>query len=165
MLQFSCNACHCNKSHKLSFSTSTITSTRPLQIIFLDVWTSPILSSNGFKYYIIFVDHFIKYIWLYPLTHKSQVKDVFLRFKAITEKHFHQHIHTLYSDNGGEYIALTSLLALHGISHLTTLLTHLNIMVSLNGDTFKLWKPASPSFPMIPFRYSFGLMFLLLQFT
>jgi len=37
MLQFSCNACHCNKSHKLSFSTSTITSTRPLQIIFSDV--------------------------------------------------------------------------------------------------------------------------------
>ena len=120
MLQFSCNACHCNKSHKLSFSMSTLTSTRPLQIIFSDVSTSPILSSDGFKYYIIFVDHFTKYIWLYPLTHKSQVKDVFLRFKAITEKHFHQHIHTLYLDNGGEYVALTSLLTLHGISHLTT---------------------------------------------
>jgi len=84
MLQFSCNACHCNKSHKLSFSMSTLTSTRPLQIIFSDVWTSPILSSDGFKYYIIFVDHFTKYIWLYSLTHKSQVKDVVLRFKAIT---------------------------------------------------------------------------------
>ena len=120
MLQFSCNACHCNKSHKLSFSKSTLTSTRPLQIIFSDVWTSPILSSDGFKYYVIFVDHFTKYIWLYPLTHKSQVKDVFLRFKAITEKHFNQHIHTLYSDNGGEYVALTHLLLLHGISHRTT---------------------------------------------
>nr|TKR89925.1 hypothetical protein D5086_0000238180 [Populus alba] len=29
-------------------------------------------------------------------------------------------IHTLYSNNGGEYVALTSLLVLHGISHLTT---------------------------------------------
>ena len=62
MLQFSCNACHCNKSHKLSFSMSTLISTRPLQIIFSDVWTSPILSSDGYKYYAIFIDHFTKYI-------------------------------------------------------------------------------------------------------
>jgi transposase InsO family protein len=116
----SCDACHCNKSHKLSFSTSTITSTRPLQIIFSDVWTSLIMSYDGFKYYVIFVDHFTKYIWLYPLKQKSHVKDIFIRFKAITKKHFNQNIHTLYSDNGGEYVALTNLLALHGISHRTT---------------------------------------------
>jgi hypothetical protein len=48
------------------------------------------LFSDGFKYYVIFVDHFTKYIWLYPLTHISQVKNVFFRFKAITEKYFHQ---------------------------------------------------------------------------
>jgi hypothetical protein len=89
MLQFFCNACHCNNSYKLSFSKSIIISTYPLQIIFSDVWTSPILSSDGFKYYVIFVDHFTKYIWLYPLIHKSQVKYAFLHFKAITEKHFH----------------------------------------------------------------------------
>ena len=64
---FSCNACLCNKSHKLPFSTSSLVSTHPLQIIFSDVWTSPVISSNGFKYYVIFVDHFTKYIWFYPL--------------------------------------------------------------------------------------------------
>ena len=118
--KFSCDACHCNKSHKLSFSTSTITFTRPLQIIFSDVWTSPIMSYDGFKYYVIFVDYFTKYIWLYPLKQKSHVNDIFVRFKAITEKHFNQNIHTLYYDNNGEYVALTNLLAFHGISHLTT---------------------------------------------
>jgi len=118
--KLSCDACHCNKSHKLSFSTSTITSTRPLYIIFSDVWTSPIISYDGFKYYVLFVDHFTKYIWLYPLKQKSHVNDIFIQFKAITEKHFNQNIQTLYSDNGGEYVALTNLLALHGISHHTT---------------------------------------------
>ena len=101
---FLCNACHCNKSHKLSFSNSFIVSSRPLQIIFSDVLTSPVLSNQGFKYYVIFVDHFTKYIWFYPLKHKSEVKDVFIRFKAIVEKHFTLKICTLYSDNGGEYL-------------------------------------------------------------
>jgi hypothetical protein len=63
---------------------------------------------------------FHKYIWLYSLKQKSQVKNIFLSFKAITKKHFNQNIHTLYSNNDGEYIALANLLTFHDISHLTT---------------------------------------------
>ena len=117
---FSCNACLCNKSHKLSFSNSTIVTTKPLEVIFSDVWTSPIYSPHGFKYYVIFIDHFSKYIWFYPLKHKSDVKEVFIRFKAIVEKHFTSTIQTLYSDNGGEYLSLANFLSTNGISHLTT---------------------------------------------
>jgi histone deacetylase 1/2 len=117
---YSCNACLCNKSHRLPFSNSTIVSTKPLEIIFSDVWTSPIFSHNGFKYYVIFIDHFTKYIWFYPLKNKSDVKEVFIRFRAIVEKHFNSTIKTLYSDNGGEYISLANFLSTNGISHLTT---------------------------------------------
>ena len=63
---FLCNVCHYNKNHKLPFSTSTVVSSQPLEIIFSDVWTSLVISHNGFKNYIIFVDHFTKYIWFYP---------------------------------------------------------------------------------------------------
>ena len=62
---FSCNACHNYKNHKLSFFKSTLVSTQPLEIIFSDMWTSPIISTYGFKYYVIFVDHFTRYIWCY----------------------------------------------------------------------------------------------------
>ena len=117
---FSCNACLCNKSHKLSFSTSTLVSFQPLEIIFSHVWTSPIISHDDFKYYVIFIDHFTKYIWFYPLKQKSEVKDVFIRFKAIVEKYFDKNIKTLYSDNGGEYIVLAKFLATNGVSHKTT---------------------------------------------
>ncbi|KAJ6861975.1 retrovirus-related pol polyprotein from transposon RE2 [Populus alba x Populus x berolinensis] len=118
--EFSCNACLCNKSHKLPFSTSTLVSTKPLQVIFSDVWTSPVTSSTGFKYYVIFVDHFTKYLWFYPLTRKSEVLDVFQRYKSIVENYFNQRIVTLYSDNGGEYSALKAFLSNAGITHLTT---------------------------------------------
>lgn len=112
--------CLSNKSQKLSFAQSTIISNSPLETIFSDVWTSPIISTNGFKYYVIFVEHFTRYIWFYPLMHKSNVKNIFIWFKAIFKKHFDKTIKTLYSDNSDEYIALTDFLSTNGISHLTT---------------------------------------------
>ena len=80
-----CNACHCNKSHKLPFHSSSITSTQPLQIIFFDMWTSVVFTYDDFKYYVIFVDHYTKYIWYYPFKCKSHVYDVFVKFKALVE--------------------------------------------------------------------------------
>jgi hypothetical protein len=117
---FSCNACLCNKSHKLPFSNSSLISTHPLQIVFSDVWMSPILSSDGFKYYVIFVDHFTKYVWFYPLKRKSDVDEVFTRYKAIVENYFQHRIITLYTDNGGEYLGLRTFLSKAGITHMTT---------------------------------------------
>lgn len=84
------------------------------------MWTSPLTSLDGFKYYLVIVDHFTRYTWLYPLKQKSQVKEVFVAFKALVENRFQSRIRTLYSDNGGEFIALRSFLTQHGISHLTT---------------------------------------------
>ena len=115
-----CSACLCNKTHKLPFATSTVSSSKPLEVIYSDVWSSPILSKDGFKYYVLFVDHFTKYMWLYPLKQKSDVHAVFVRFKTLVEKFFKTPIISLYSDNGGEYIALRHTLAQHGISHFTT---------------------------------------------
>lgn len=122
-----------NKSHKLSFSDSSITSTRPLEIIFTDVWSSPILSTDHFKYYLVLVDHYTRYSWLYPLKQKSllfffffflkqksQVKETFVAYKELVENRFQTRIGTLFLDNGGEFIALISYLQQHGISHLTS---------------------------------------------
>lgn len=115
-----CNACLSNKSHKLSFAKSTITLTRPLQVIYSDVWTSPVYSIVGYKYYVIFVDYFTKYTWCYPLKQKYDVKDIFKRFKIIVEKHFDNSIKTFYFDNRGEFIALRDFLSINDIAHLTT---------------------------------------------
>ena len=115
-----CNACSINKMHKMPFSTSTLKSSFPLDIVFSDVWTSPLVPIDDFNYYVIFVDHYTRYTWRYPLKKKSQVHDVFQRFKALVENRFQTKIRTLYTDNGGEYIALTAFLASNGISHCTT---------------------------------------------
>lgn len=118
--QLPCSHCLINKSHKLPFYSNTISSTHPLHYIYSDVWTSPILSIDNFKYYLIFVDPYTRYTCLYPLKQKSHVKETFITFKALIENHFGSKIQNLYSDNGGEYIALRSFLSEHGISHLTS---------------------------------------------
>lgn len=61
-LSFNCNACQFNKSHKLPFNHSTLVSHSPLDIVYTDLWTSHVHSLDGFKYYVVFVDHFTKYI-------------------------------------------------------------------------------------------------------
>ena len=81
---------------------------------------SPVISVDNYRYYVVFVDHFTRYSWLYPSKTKSQVRDVFTAFKALVESKFNLKIGTLYSDNGGEYMALKSFLSAAGISHLTS---------------------------------------------
>lgn len=75
-----CHSCPMGKSHKLPFNLSTFVSSFPLELIDLDVWTSPKYSMNGFKYYAIFIDHYSRYSWLFPLKLKS---DVFATFVAL----------------------------------------------------------------------------------
>ena len=115
-----CNDCLLNKTQKLPFHQSTIVSTHPLEFVFSDVWQSPVPSTQNHKYYLIFVDHFTRYTWLFPLTAKSQVKEIFLTFKPLAETKFNTKLRNLYTDNGGEYIALRHSLSTLGVSHLTT---------------------------------------------
>lgn len=117
---FSCFDFLSNKSHKLSFAQTSISSTRPLEYLYTDLWTSPVVSNDKYKHYLLMVDHFTRYSWFYPLQLKSHVKETFIRFKSLTENKFQTKIGTLFSDNGGEFIALRSFLSESGITYLTT---------------------------------------------
>ena len=157
-LYFNCNSCQCKNSHKLPFSSSSLSTSSPLEVVCTDVWTSPIISVNNYKYYIIFVDHFTKYIWLYPLKWKSDTRDVFIKFKALAEKFFSRPIITLYSNNGEEYQALSSFLTINGVSHLKLHLTYLNTMGTSNAVIVTLLKPVSLYSLMLPCLYHIGLL-------
>lgn len=117
---FSCVDCLSNKSHKLSFAQTSISSTRPLQYLYTDLWTPPVISFEKFKHYRIIVDHYTRYSWFYPLQLKSHVKETFIKFKALTDNKFQTKISTLFSE--WRRISLRSFLSEKGISHLTALL-------------------------------------------
>jgi hypothetical protein len=54
---------------------------------------------DGSRYYLIFVDHYTKYIWFYPMATKSGVSNIFPQFKKFVETRFQKPIKTLYSEN------------------------------------------------------------------
>jgi len=84
-----CDSYLCHKSQRLPFHVSSLKSHGPLDLIYTDVWgLAPISSTEGYRFYVIFIDHFTKYIWLYPICHKSDVSLIFPKFKVIVENYF-----------------------------------------------------------------------------
>ena len=84
-----CEACQLGKSHKLPFSKSHHSSTAPLELLYSDVWgPSPILSSNGHRNYVHFLDDFTKFTWIFPMINKSDVLPIFKQFKMLVENLF-----------------------------------------------------------------------------
>jgi hypothetical protein len=80
-LNFQCQACPLGKSLRLSLGPMSHKTSAPLELFFSDVWgLAPVLSSNGFCYFVIFVDAHTKFIWFYPLGVKSDVFNVFHQF-------------------------------------------------------------------------------------
>ena len=111
-------ACQLAKSQKLSFSSSTSRVSHPLALVHSDLWgPAPILSTTSARYFLLFVDDFSRFTWIYVLHSKDQVSSTFLKFKALVETQFNLSIKNLQSNNGGEFKALAPHLAKHGIHH------------------------------------------------
>jgi hypothetical protein len=53
-----CESCQLGKSKQLPFSESNRISTSPLELIHSNVWTSPIPSLSGCKFYVLFIDDY-----------------------------------------------------------------------------------------------------------
>jgi hypothetical protein len=74
----SCVSCQQAKAHQLPFLASTSVFNLPLEFIFSDVLgPSPIVSSNGNKYYVSFVDAFSRFTLLCFVHFQSMVERLF----------------------------------------------------------------------------------------
>jgi histone deacetylase 1/2 len=90
----------------------------PLELIFSDAWgPAPLFSSDGYRYFIIFVDAYTKYVWYYPLVAKSDVYSVFHQFQTLVERQFSLKIKSVQTDWGGEYRKLSIFFQTVGIHH------------------------------------------------
>ena len=66
------------KSHKLPLYCTDSISNKAFELIFSDVWTSPVTSSNGYKYVVSFIDDYTKFVWIFPLTLKLEVYSILI---------------------------------------------------------------------------------------
>ncbi|XP_040961888.1 uncharacterized protein [Gossypium hirsutum] len=80
-----CTACQLEKAHKLPFGSSHTIYFSPFELVVTDVWGLAHVTSNGFTYYVSFVDMFSRYTWIYFLKSKSDVLQCFLDFHQMVK--------------------------------------------------------------------------------
>lgn len=100
-LKHVCEACQFGKSKKLPFSKSLSHASSPFELVHTDLWgPSPLQSVHGNRYYILFLDDFSRYTWIFPLKIKGESVNAFNLFKTQVETQFNSRIKALQCDNG-----------------------------------------------------------------
>ncbi len=118
MMSEVCEACQLGKQASHPFPTQTTNvSSKPLEVIHSDVWTTKTESIGGCKYYMSFIDEHTRKVWVYFMKHKGEMFQHFLNFKAMVEKEKGVSIKCLRFDGGGEYFSneFSEYLKEHGI--------------------------------------------------
>ncbi|XP_019085488.1 PREDICTED: uncharacterized protein LOC104715244 [Camelina sativa] len=101
-----CGPCQMGKSCQLPFFSSDFSAKEPIDRIHCDLWgPSPVVSVQGFKYYVVFINAFSRYSWLIPLKTKAEFCDVFIVFQKQVENQFGKKIRIFQSDGGGEFMS------------------------------------------------------------
>ena len=106
-----CEHCVMGKHHRKPFGVGMHNSKEVLEYVHSDVWgPSPVASLSGKWYYVVFIDDYSRFVWIYFLTEKSEVFATFKSWKAQVEtpsrhkvKALNLKVRYFRLDNGGEY--------------------------------------------------------------
>ena len=100
-----CAACQYGKQTRLPFPQNKAwRATQKLQLVHTDVGgPQQTPSLNGSKFYIAFIDDHTRMCWIYFMKFKSEVADIFWKFKAWVENQSRCKLQVIRSDNGTEY--------------------------------------------------------------
>ncbi|XP_042983357.1 uncharacterized protein LOC122312768, partial [Carya illinoinensis] len=101
-----CDACQFGKQTKTSFKTKKhISTTRPLQLIHIDLFGPNRVASLGGKYYaFVIVDDFSRYTWVIFLAHKDEAHNVFTKLCKRIQNEKGYTISSIRSDRGKEFV-------------------------------------------------------------
>jgi transposase InsO family protein len=113
-----CEACIRGKHHCDLFPKRTShCATSFLKHISCDLQQLPVLTSTGLRYWLLFIDDYSRYFWIYLFLKESETFEAFTQFKAMIEKQFDKSILCLHNNKGGEFIGIKwdAFFAQHGI--------------------------------------------------
>ena len=114
-----CSACQLGRQSHLSFSSSLSRTYAPFELVHCDLWTSPVVSFSGYKYYLIVLDDYTHFSWSFPLRHKSDTSLTLQRLFSFVRTQYNVIIKALQCDNGGEFInsTLRAFFSVNGIAY------------------------------------------------
>uniref|UniRef100_A0A2N9G7D2 Integrase catalytic domain-containing protein n=1 Tax=Fagus sylvatica TaxID=28930 RepID=A0A2N9G7D2_FAGSY len=88
----------------LSFNNSDSFSHASFDLIHSDIWgPSPTATVGGSKYFVIFVDDFSRYTWIYLMHNRSELSQIYRTFAQMISTQFSKTIKIFRTDNAMEY--------------------------------------------------------------
>jgi hypothetical protein len=113
-----CHACQLGRHVRLPFPTSSSRAINNFDLIHCDLWTSPVPSISGYKYYLVILDDCSHYLWTFPLRLKSDTFSTLTQFFAYVSTQFGVTIKSVQCDNGREFDNSSSrtFFATHGVT-------------------------------------------------
>ena len=101
---FDCTSCQLGKQPVLPFNNSESISNSIFELIHSDVWgPSPVGSIGGSQYFVIFIDDYFRYSWIFPMKYHSEILPIYSNFAKMIETQFSICIKTFRSNNALEY--------------------------------------------------------------
>ncbi|CAL2240948.1 unnamed protein product [Prunus armeniaca] len=119
---FKCETCILVKSHRTVFPLSDSKAAKPFDLVHSDVWGPARVTSNGFRWFITFIDDCTRLTWVFLLKNKHDVVSILPEFYTMMSTQFHTQVKVFRTNNGGEYVnnILASFFRAQGIIHQTT---------------------------------------------
>jgi hypothetical protein len=99
-----CHACQLGRHVRLPFHASASRASNKFDLIHCDLWTSPVVSISGYKYYLVILDDCTHYLWTFPLRVKSDTFSTLATFIAYASTQFSTAVKAIQCDNRHELI-------------------------------------------------------------
>ena len=88
----------------LANKPSDFISSAPFDFVHSDVWgLAPFTTKGGSRYFVIFVDEYSKFTWIYLKKHRFDLIPIFQTFHKMIQTQFSLTIRIFRSDNAQEY--------------------------------------------------------------
>jgi hypothetical protein len=115
--------------------------TKALELVHIDLCGPITLGTvGGNKYFMLLIDDFSRWSYVYMLKSKDQALDAFIKYKAEVENITGNRINTLRSNRGGEFLSKMFQDVCEKASNISLHLIHLSRMVWLRGKIGLLWR-------------------------
>lgn len=113
-----CEICVHAKQTRDVFPISSNKTSVPFDLIRCNLWGPyRVQSHSGARYFITIVDDYTRIVWLFVLSTKNEVMRTIKDFVTMVEQQFAAKVKTVRSDNGTEFVCMTSYFREKGIIH------------------------------------------------
>jgi hypothetical protein len=98
-----CHACKLGHHTHLPIVSYNSHADNNFDLIHYDMWTSPIVSISGYKYYIVILDDHSHFVWTFPLSVKSHTFSTLSNFFAYVSTQFGRTIKVIQCNNDHDF--------------------------------------------------------------